>query len=170
MGGILQGIADGFLNPILLLEHALTLVALGLLVGRQQGRGVTLSVFAAALVLGLVALAFAVGQTPARNVLLADTALIGMLVAAAWTPPQGVAWLLAGVAGLALALDSPPQAISIVEANATLVGTALGACAVLLVVAFCVGHAQQWWQQIGLRIVGSWIAASAILVLAVLLR
>jgi urease accessory protein len=170
MGGVLQGIADGFLDPILLLEHALTLVALGLLVGRQQGRSVTLSVFAAALALGLIALAFAVGQTPARNVLLADAALIGMLVAAAWTPPRAVTLLLAGVAGFALGLDSPPQAISIAEANATLVGTALGACAVLLVVAFCAGHAQQWWQQVGVRILGSWIAASAILVLAVLLR
>jgi urease accessory protein len=170
MRGILQAFAEGFLNPMLLPEHALALVALGLFVGRQPSRGVTLLVFAAALAFGLMAIALAVGQTPARNVLLADAALIGVLVAAAWAPPQPIAWLLAAIAAAALALDSPPQATTLAQANATLIGIALGACAVLIAVVVCAGRAKEWWQQVGVRILGSWIAASAILVLAVLLR
>jgi hypothetical protein len=40
----------------------------------------------------------------------------------------------------------------------------------LIVVAVIAGHAKADWQRLGVRIVGSWIAASAILVLAVQFR
>lgn len=115
-------------------------------------------------------IALAVGPTPARTVLLADAALLGVLVATAWTPPQPVGWLLAGVAGAAVALDSPPQAITIAEGHATLIGAAFGACTVLLTVTVCTGLTGYGWRQVGMRILGSWIAASAILVLATLLK
>jgi len=72
--------------------------------------------------------------------------------------------------GTALALDSPPQAVTIADAYATLAGTALGACAMLFVVATIAAHANADWQRLGVRILGSWIAASAILVLAVWLK
>jgi hypothetical protein len=36
----------------------------------------------------------------------------------------------------------------------------------LALVAFLASHAARPWQQIGVRVIGSWIAASAILVLA----
>jgi urease accessory protein len=103
-------------------------------------------------------------------VLLAAAAIVGVLVAAAWVPPRPVGWLLAAFAGVALALDSPPQALTIAQGNATLVGTALGACAALIAVSLVAGCASRPWQQLGVRILGSWIAASAILVLAVLLK
>jgi urease accessory protein len=102
-------------------------------------------------------------------VLLAVAVALGVMVAAAWAPKL-LACLLAAIAGVALALDSPPQAVTITEAYATLGGTALGACAMLVVVAAIAAHANADWQRLGLRIVGSWIAASAILVLAVQLR
>jgi hypothetical protein len=81
-----------------------------------------------------------------------------------------LASLLAAIAGAVLALDSPPQAVRIAEAYATLAGTAVGACAMLVVVAALAGHANADWQRLGVRILGSWIAASAILVLAVQFR
>ena len=170
MSALLQAFAVGFVDPILLPAHALTLVALGLFAGQQPTRAFTLMIFAAALAGGLIAIALAVGPTPARTVLLADAALLGALVATGWEPPKPLGWLLAGLAGAALALDSPPQATTIAEGNAALIGTALGACAAVLVIAVCAGHAKQRWQHLGLRILGSWIAASAILVLAVLLK
>jgi urease accessory protein len=91
------------------------------------------------------------------------------MVAAAWAP-KPLAWLLAAIAGAALALDSPPQAVTIAEAYATLAGTAVGACAMLVGVSAVAAHAHADWQRLGVRILGSWIAASAILVLAIQLR
>jgi hypothetical protein len=60
--------------------------------------------------------------------------------------------------------------VTITEAYATLAGTAVGACAMLFVVSAVAAHVHADWQRLGLRILGSWIAASAILVLAVRLR
>jgi len=170
MSGLWQAFVEGMLNPVVVPAHALALVALGLFVGRQSGRGVTLLIFAAALIGGLIALTFAIEPTAARIVLLADAAIVGVLVATAWASPRPVSWSLVAIAGAAIALDSPPQALTIAEGNATLAGTALGACAALLVVSAVAGYASGPWAQLGARILGSWIAASAILVLAVLLK
>jgi len=169
MSGLAQAFAEGFLNPLLTPAHVLTLLALALCVGQQKRRGATLLVFALALAVGFLAIVLAVETTPARMVLLADAAALGVMVAVAW-PPKPLVWLLAATAGMALALDSPPQAVMIAEAYATLAGTAIGACAMLVVVATIAGHANADWQRIGVRILGSWIAASAMLVLAVQLR
>lgn len=170
MSGLPRAFADGFVNPLLLPAHALTLLALGLFVGQQRTRLLMLVIFAVALAGGLLAIALAVGPTLARSVMLADAVLLGILVAVAWAPPRPLAWLAAAVAGAAVALDSPPQAITIEQGHATLVGTAVGACALLCAVAAVAAHATHGWQWLGLRILGSWIAASAILVLAVMLR
>jgi urease accessory protein len=169
MSGLLQAFGDGLLNPLTTPAHVLTLLALALLMARQTQRFTGLLVFALALAAGFLAIVLAVETTPARTVLLAVAAALGVMVAAAWAP-KFLAWLLAAIAGAALALDSPPQAVTIAEAYAAIAGTAVGACTMLVVVAAIAAHADAGWQRLGVRIVGSWIAASAILVLAVQLR
>jgi urease accessory protein len=161
------GLADGLINPLMTPAHVLTLLALAL----PGWAASTLAVLflCAALAAGFVATPNAVETTPARTVLLAVAAALGAMVAAAWAP-KSLTWLFAAIAGAALALDSPPQAVMITEAYATLAGTAVGACAMLVVVAALAGCAHADWQRLGVRILGSWIAASAILVLAVQLR
>ena len=52
------------------------------------------------------------------------------------------------------------------EANLTLVGTAFGAVLLLLALLQGTARLRHHWQRIGARIAGSWIAAIAILVLA----
>ena len=56
--------------------------------------------------------------------------------------------------------------LSVSEANLMLLGTGIGVLFWLLVVAVCASHVTGAWARVGLRILGSWIAASAILVLA----
>jgi urease accessory protein len=169
MSGLLQAFFDGLLNPLTTPAHAMTLLALALLMARQSQRFVVVLIFALVLAAGFLAIVLAVETTPARTVLLAVAGALGVMVAAAWAPKL-LAWLLTAVAGGALALDSPPQAVRIAEAYATLAGTAIGACAMLVVVTAIAAHASADWQRLGVRILGSWIAASAILVLAVQLR
>jgi urease accessory protein len=168
----MSGLVGGLLHPLALPAHALALLALGLLIGRQRaGQRLPLfAAFVAALAAGLTALAFALGQTPAADVLLAVAGLTGLLVALARPLPVAAGALLAAVAGAALGLDSPPEAISIAVATATLIGTGLGAgLALALVVAavsWLVGSPERFAPRLGVRILGSWIAASAMLVLA----
>jgi urease accessory protein len=168
-GLLLQGFVDGLLNPLTTPAHVLTLLALALLLARQPQRFTGVLIFALALAGGFLAIVLAIEITPARTVLLALAVVLGMMIAAAWAPKL-LAWLLAAIAGAALALDSPPQAVTLSKAYATLGGTALGACAMLVVIAAIASRANADWQRLGLRILGSWIAASAILVLAVQLR
>jgi hypothetical protein len=76
--------------------------------------------------------------------------------------------LLAAITGVTLGLDSPPEAISIAVATAILLGTGLGASLALAAIVAGTSYIASLgdWGRIGARILGSWIAASALLVLA----
>jgi urease accessory protein len=160
------GFSGGMLHALLVPAHLMALLGLALLVGRTNGRLISELSFAAALIGGLGAIAFGAGETPAPLVLLGVSALCGALVASELSIPSPVGWLMAVVAGLAVGLDSPPDAISIRDAYVMMAGVWVGAVLVLMIVAEAAARVTRRWQLIGVRVLGSWIAASAILVLA----
>jgi hydrogenase/urease accessory protein HupE len=160
------GFPGGLLHPVLIPAHLMTLVGLALLIGRGKMRLISELVFAAALIGGLGAIALGTGETRAPLVLLAVAAICGLLIAAALPAPRPVVWLLAAVVGVAIGLDSPPDVISIRMAYVIMLGTWIGAVAVLVALAEVAARLARHWQLIGLRVLSSWIAASAILVLA----
>jgi hypothetical protein len=162
MSGFLGGLAQ-----IVAPTNLLALVALGLLSGQNAARipSVTLTAFAFGLFAGSVLVALALRDPPAALCLLALAAIAGLTVALARPLPAIVKLALVFATGGALALNSPPQAISIPAAAATQLATGLAALAALTLVAFIAMKAERTWHRIGIRIVGSWIAASAILVL-----
>jgi hypothetical protein len=169
----LAALYAGLFHPFLTPTHALGLVASGLLIG-QQARGKRLGaelLFMLALSGGLLALVFAVGETPASEVLLATTAVAGALVAAGFPLSILIIGVLAAAIGATIGLDSPPEVISLEEAAAMLVGTGIGATIGLLLVAAlasCIVHnTARNWQKLAVRVLGSWVAASALLALAV---
>jgi urease accessory protein len=165
----LDSFFGGLLHPVLTPTHGLGLLGLGLLIGRQPAdqRRLPQRLFALGLAAGLTALAFAVGQTPANSVLLAAVAITGALVAAAFPLPPWLLGALAGVVGGAIGLDSPPEVISLEEAVVMLIGTGLGALIGLGVVTEVAARMARDWQLIGVRVLGSWTAASALLAIAV---
>jgi urease accessory protein len=158
----------GLLHPLAVPAHAIALLALGLLIAQQRLRAriAAIVLFVAALVAGLGAIVGGIGPTSALDVLLAATALTGLLVALARPMPALVSAPLAVVIGGALGLDSPPEVLAISDATIMLIGTGIGAALALAVVVVCASYLTLAWQRIGMRILGSWIAASAILVLA----
>jgi urease accessory protein len=105
-------------------------------------------------------------ETPAAIALLGLTAAAGLAVVLAWTPPAFLVGAVLTIAGAGLALNTPPQALTIPVAIVEQIGTAMAALVTLALVAFGAARATRSWQRIGVRILGSWIAASAILVLA----
>jgi urease accessory protein len=156
----------GGLLPLAVPAHILALLALGLLIGQQRAVFWTSTAFVAGLAAGLIMIAVAVGPTPAIDVLLGATVLAGALVALARPLATLLLMLLAAMIGVALGLDSPPETISVAAGRAMLAGTWIGASLVLALVATGASYLTVWWQRLGARIVGSWTAASAILVLA----
>jgi len=162
----MSAFVGGLLSPLMTPTHALALLALGLLVGQQRANTPSIAAFIAGLAAGLVAIARAVGETWAPDILLAATTVGAGLIALAPPLPRLVPAALAAIVGVALGLDSPPEVISVASAIAMLVGSGFGAGLAVAVIAAVAQHLTRWWQRLGLRIVGSWIVASAVLVLA----
>jgi urease accessory protein len=160
------GFAGGLLHALLVPAHALALVGLGILIGQQAGwgRAVVLAAIVA-LAAGLGVMTLGVVPLFVGEALLALAALTGLLVAVARPVPEIAGGMLATATGFAIALDSPPEVLSLREANLMLVGTGLGAALLLVVTSELARRLKSAWPRIGMRIFGSWIAASAILVL-----
>jgi len=136
------------------------------MIGQQLHRRVTLAAFALGLVAGLAALATGVGATPAPIVILLGAATAGLGAASGRPVRELLGAPLALIVGAAVGLDSPPQATSIPTANAALVGTPLAGFVTVALIAAGSARLREGWRHIGARVFGSWIAVSAILVLA----
>jgi urease accessory protein len=167
-GDIATGFASGLLHPVSVPVHVVALIGLGLIAGRNfsPARAAIIAAFALGLAAGLGAIAWGVGETPASDVLLVSATLCGLITASALTVPVSLAALVALVSGIALGLDSPPESILLGEAVAMLIGTACGGIAALAAIAFLASAVAGRWRGIPLRVSGSWVAAIAILVLA----
>jgi hypothetical protein len=98
--------------------------------------------------------------------LLAIAAVAGIIVATAWRPPLPVTGAFTFAGGTALALNAPPQAITLGAAIAAQLATGLAAVIAFVLVFMLAAAACRPWHAIALRIVASGVAASAILVLA----
>lgn len=159
---------DGLLHPLLVPAHALAVLGTGLLIGQQarRWRWPAPASYVAGLGVGFAAMMQAFSPTVAAEVLLAATATSAALVALARPVPELLGYALALATGVALALNSSPGGISVREANVVVLGTFCGAVILLLAVARLTTAARRPLHKIGVRILGSWIAASAILVLA----
>jgi urease accessory protein len=154
----------GVLHPLLVPAHALAILAAGLLIGQRPLRpGPAMAHYGAGLLIGFGAMIWAVVPQSAPEVLLAAAAMSGAVVALAWPVPKWLINALALVIGLALALDSPPHVISIQQANVIVIGTFCGAVMLLVAVVEAAAIFRGGWQGIAIRILGSWIAASAIM-------
>ncbi|MDT3687737.1 MAG: HupE/UreJ family protein [Pseudorhodoplanes sp.] len=162
-----SGFPGGLLHPLLVPAHALLLLTLGLLAGQQASarRRIILPLFSAALITAIALIAAAVALDT-RNALLWLCAVNGVLVALAWPLPPLLPAALIVAGAVALMLDSVPALLSVRDTLMALSGTAFGALAVFTLVVALSARANQPWQMTGRRILGSWAAAGAILVLA----
>ena len=166
------GFYNGLLHPFVVPAHLLALIALGLWLGQQALPQVERALLAFSLLLltGLALAAFAPaggGQIP---LLLACALAVGLLVAAARPLPRSATTGVAGLVGLLIGLDSAPAAAGTGAQALILAGVAVGVHLLLLNLVALTSYAQQPWLKVGVRVLGSWSAASALLVLALALR
>jgi len=172
----IEGIGEfygGLIHPLLVPSHALALLSFALLVGQRGLAAMRASypLFALMLLVGLVLAGFAVNPRFAvEPVLLALAMTCGTLVALARAPhPLVIAALGAVLAGV-IGMDSGVTDRTRQESFAALLGCWLGAAVMLIAVAGLAELVQRPWQRVALRVLGSWGAASAALVLALTLR
>jgi hydrogenase/urease accessory protein HupE len=161
------GFYGGLLHPLFVPTHAIAILSLGLLIGQHKPHWrwpLTLA-YAAGLGIGFAAMISAFAPHFSAEAVLAVTAIDGALVAFALAVPWLMACVLAIAVGITLALDSSPGGISVREANVIILGTFCGAVILLWAILEVEANLRRQWQRLGVRILGSWIAASAVLVL-----
>jgi urease accessory protein len=174
-----SGFTDGLTHPFGLPAHIMVMLGAGLLVGQRDIADwrAPLYGFVAGFVLGLAGgpLLTTAPLAQAAAVFLLSAALVfgGLIVWARPLPTLGVAPIMA-IAGFVLGFDSAPDG-TLQQTLAALAGTGFAVVFTLLNLAMLANYARanaarHGWQMIGVRIVGSWIAAAAIMVLTLELR
>ncbi len=167
-----SGFEGGLLHPLMVPTHVINVIALALLIGQRPSdeRSALIAIFAAGLLgaMALVVLAFATDR--AETMLLGTAILSGVTLAARARLPFLLVALLAIATGFTLQLDSVPSSIFASETLLALSGAALAALAEVALIAFLAARAEWPWLVIAIRIAGSWIAAIALLMLALSLR
>lgn len=159
----------GILHPLVVLPHILALLVFGLLLGQRGVRAMRYAYppFLLALMAGLFIAGFERQPAlPTETVLLLLAMFCGLLVAAQRPPPELALAVLAGLLALLIGMDSGVPGLGRRETFAALAGCWLGGVLVLLVSAGVAEMAHRHWQRVALRVLGSWVTASASLVLA----
>ncbi len=157
---------NGMLHPLITPSHALVLLAIGLLCGQHAPRvsRPALPAFAALLALGLawpLPLPALAADTATALLVLAAIAGVCVALGGAW---RGLAALMAACAGLAVGLDTRADAGPALT-SADGAGIWLGAVLAVTLVGGLSAPLRRTWQRIGVRALGSWIAAASLLVL-----
>jgi hydrogenase/urease accessory protein HupE len=162
----ISGFFGGLLHPMYVTAHVTAVLGLGLLIGQQVDWGrAALGAAIMALWVGLGVLTLGVVARGADLGVMALSVASGVMVALARPLPQWAGGVLAAMTGLAVGLDSPPDVVSLSEANLMLLGTGLGGTILFFLAVECGRQFRRGWHLVAARIFGSWMAASAILAL-----
>jgi urease accessory protein len=147
----------GVLHPLTALEHALPIVAVGLLAGQQGARAARwlVLVFPLALVCGAVLAGVTPPLASARLLNVASFVVLGLLVAAGWRLPLRLLIALGAAFGLSYGYENG-RAMAVAAA---------GGLVTALVSAAIIDLAATPWSRVAVRIAGSWIAAIGIMMI-----
>jgi urease accessory protein len=166
----IPGFFGGLLHPAFVPAHLMAALGLGILIGQQAprwGRAAP-ATFIVSLIAALAVLTSGVVPRFAGEAVLLLALASGALAALARPLPEGAGCALAALTGIAIGLDSPPEVVVVRQAHLMLIGTAFGGGLLLIMIVEIASRLTHPWQRIAARILGSWIAASAVLVLAFL--
>jgi len=166
-------IANGAIHPFFNPAQIVVLLGLALLLGRQiplrvKGPLIVLAA-SSAIGLGLTLAGFSLGAP--IPVLTGIALFLGMLTAIGYGVPDAVILLLCVAAGVSLGLDSGVEKGEPVTIAKVMAGTWISLNLTILYLTLATSNATgKPWAVTGIRILGSWIVAISLLVLAFALR
>ncbi len=159
---------NGMLHPLLVPSQVITIIALGLLYGQHTAdkNKKSVLIFLMAIIAGLAYTGIFV--TPGVSILLLVIAtLIGLIIISGLTLPQAVYIVLAVVVGCIVGFDSAQVDLDTKSTIVSLFGSGVGIYFLFLYsMALSESLTRKKWQIIAVRIIASWLCASAIMVLA----
>ena len=157
----------GMLHPLTALEHLLPILGLSLLAGQQGPRRArwVLLLFPAGLLTGAV---FGGYAEPALGIIWFNRLsfiAVGILVAAAARLPFSVLGATALLLGLSHGVENTADISSSIAIHLFVPGVVVSGIAMVAIFAAIAVSREVPWQRIAIRVVGSWIAATGILVI-----
>lgn len=166
-------VGNGALHPFVTPAHALIILSLGLLLGQREPFELKLPVRilapVSALALGLTAIGWF--SEIYQPLLVAVALCCAVLVAIGRQYPAAVYRILCVVAVLGIGLDSAAEDGTAFAVAKTLIGTWISLNLVIPYIAICASNgAGREWAGTAIRILGSWIVAISLMVLAFALK
>ena len=167
----IKGIGDffnGMLHPVLVPAQVLVILALGLWFGQNKPaeNKSTILLYLFAVIAGLIAANFSLG-IDVSIALLVGTVAVGLLIISHIILPKSIYMLIGILLGFIVGLDSAQNDLSARAKWVTLFGSGVGIYFLLLyAMALSESLSKKTWQNIVVRVVASWISASALMVLA----
>lgn len=163
------GLGDQILAPLTAIPTLLPLLAVSLLCRQHDDVAVDRAlavVMGLGMTAGLAARIFAAGDGGSGSAPLALALIAGALVAWAGPLPRGAIVLFVLAVGLAVGWNLHVETTGWIDIGQALAAGFFGAFAALLMLATTANPAPFDWHRIGVRVAGSWITATAILVFA----
>ncbi|HEV2693958.1 MAG TPA: HupE/UreJ family protein [Verrucomicrobiae bacterium] len=172
----ISGVGDffgGVLHPLTTPIHVLVLLGLGLLAGQRSPLNlkVPLAVFIPVSALALLLTTTGLVKTVYPPLLIGIALVAGVLVALEKPLPTVITAVVFALAALALGLDSAVESGTPPSIVKTLLGTWVGLVLAVADIAYYLSFfTKQKWQQVGIRVAGSWVTAASFMILAFALR
>ncbi len=169
IGEFVNGVAHPLYSP----AHLLILLGLGLMTGQHAPLNLkpTLLVFVPVSALALLATRAGLVTSVYQPILIGIALIVGALVALEKPVSSKVNGALLAGAAMAIGLDSMVESQDLVVVLKTLAGTWTCQLIVVIATAYYVSLGLKWkWIRVGVRVLGSWLVAIALLVLAFSLR
>lgn len=167
-------ITNGALHPLMTPAHVLVLLAAGLLCGQsaRDKDANPLRVFAPVLAVALLAtLAPFLSGELWEPVVIGMSVVLAALVALGIRLPRVTVMVLTILSAVVLGLDSGAEAETVAAEVKTLAGTWVTASALVFYVSACASNAEgKPWARTAIRVLGSWIVAIGLMVLAFALK
>jgi len=165
--------AGGVLHPLTTPTHLLVLIGLGLICGQSTPPNLQkpLSVFIPVSALALCFTLTGFIKSVYIPILVGVALVAGILIALQISLPWGITKLLFAAAAMAIGLDSAVETGNWIIVTKTLLGTWMCLAVIVGYTGYYISHfSKKEWQKIGVRVIGSWITAASLMILAFTLR
>lgn len=158
---------NGMLHPLLVPAYLLAIISLGLLFGQHApvSSQYAMPAFALTLVTALC-IPPATSEPIPQSIMLGFVFVAGFVVAASLNVGVYLSAIFGTAIGGLIGMNSKLDALAEGLSWLSLAGSALGAVLAVVALGGTIATLRRRWQRIGVRVLGSWTAASAFLVIA----
>lgn len=160
---------EGLLHPLVTPSHIILLLGIALLIGQQAKLKIGISIFSVTFIIGLIAnRLFTITDLPIEEILLSIALIVGILTVLKLNLPCFVLAIVAAISAFFAGYDSTPivmPGIGLQKIVSWQAGATIASTSVVILAGLLAYYLRNLLQGVALRVMASWIATAALLVL-----